>query len=92
MTIKEKENLKHTKGVGTNGLKDKGWTDDGIARFAQLIELVRAQGSGEDRAKQEEEALEISGEPHSWKENKEAATASDRDKPTIKETRIDMLQ
>ena len=54
-----KEKPKHTKGAGTNGHGDRGWTDAGIARFAELIELVRAQRSGNDRARQEDEALEI---------------------------------
>ena len=57
--IKTKEKPKHTKVPGTNGHSDKGWTDAGIARFAELIELVRAQRSGNDLARQEDEALEI---------------------------------
>ena len=60
ITMKEtKEKPKYTKGAGTNGHRDKGWTDAGIARFAELIELVRVQRSGSDRASQEDEALEI---------------------------------
>ena len=54
-----KEKPKHTKGAGTNGHSDKGWTDAGIARFAELIELARAQRSGNDRPTKEDEALEM---------------------------------
>ena len=54
-----KEKPKHTKAPGTNGHSDKGWTDAGIARFAELIELVSAQRSGNDRARQEDKALEM---------------------------------
>ena len=52
ITMKQtKEKPKHTKGLGTNGHRDRGWTDAGITRFAELIELVRAQRSGNDRAR-----------------------------------------
>ena len=54
-----KEKPKHTKGAGTNGHRDRGWTDEGITRFAELIELVRAQRSRNDRPRKEDEALEI---------------------------------
>ena len=49
---------KFTKRATSNGQRDKGWNDAGIARFAHFMEVVRAQRSREDRDEKEEKVLE----------------------------------